>query len=1129
MSGGAFSGYNADALRPLFLPWEQPDRHRTPNPLHGGQALIEPGRRNSKCLLVPRLRFEVEMWRHNGYAGASETSRTLLNHWFETAHESGFRYHFCQREAIETIIWLYEVAQYRSLSSMLANLLDDSRPDYLTLLNGVSDADDAWARYCSKIATGGGKTKVMSLVVVWSYFHRLFEPGSDLSQHFLIVAPNLIVFERLKDDFQNRAIFDRDPLLPPEWKDSFDLQVILQDDAGGGASAGALYLTNIHRLFERDRATNAAAGPAWAGPQVYRATALKVGEALRRRIAEHPSVMVLNDEAHHLHDPDSAWNEALTTLDKQSRERGNAGIRAQLDFTATPKHNDGSLFRHVICDFPLGEAVDAGIVKVPVIGRSEELRPRTAESAADRYRVHLRLGYEQYVHAYQEWSATRKPILFVMTEDTQAADELTTALDSDDYPLLKGRVVNLHTRLKGRIKRFKNGRAEFEVNEKQMSDEDLMVVRQISRDLDALDSPYRCVVSVLMLREGWDVRNVTTIIPLRPYKAESNILAEQTLGRGLRRMTPPGPDAAPERVTVVEHAAFVKLYEEELAEEGVVIDSVTIGGGTPKPVSVSIFPDSKKPIAALDISIPVVSDSIQTTATLDGLTFEEIRDYFAKFERLPIEKKRSGDLVFEERALFTEELIASWKIDRGLLAIGATAIGAFVRELERACRLQSANAVLAPLLKRFIEEVLFERPVSLYDGSVDHRMGDTDVAEHIRATFAPLIRKRTVAKSERVRSTDAVPISTWKPYQASSTPIRPCVPAERTLFNLVPCNQDLETQFADFCDHAEDVTAFAKNAGPQKLMIDYLAPNGRPALYVPDFLVRAADGVHYLVETKGQQDAAVPAKAQAAVAWCASASSKETPWKYLFIPMSVFDANTEFSIEALARACAPRLKGLMEQGKTGQGELPLEMTPQEVKEERTDRALQAAGAVGLPDEIVQYVTQAVNLLDYDRKKNHPQLGSAFQPLLYPIEKLSGELLLKLLRSHVPAGPQDRTYYFEPYLGDQPKSVQAPFEKNQRFLRKFLVHGDKMNLIGTLLFCLEYPVKWSKNFGGIWQDVKTEFSAPPVAGIHNALDSVNRFRGKYVAHQDEALTDGAVAETVMLEWIATIRELYLLVT
>lgn len=1120
--------YNPDALVRLFNPWEEPNKYRKRNPLPGQPAIEEPGRRPSRCRLVPHLRHEVAMWRQNGYIGASDTTKTLLNHWFETGHPGEFRYHFCQREAIETIIWLYEVKQYRDLSSMVSSLLEDNTVQYEALIKGITPDEDAWARYCCKIATAGGKTKVMSLAIAWSYFHKMFEPDSQMPQHFVAIAPNLIVFERLKTDFgsdnEAPAIFYSDPVLPPEWKDDFSLQVVMQDDAGGGSYTGTLYLTNIHRLYERDSANSDEGTPPWAGPEVKRATALKVGEALRKRIAEHPSIMVLNDEAHHLHDPESAWNDAIRALNVQSIDRRNAGVLMQLDFTATPKHNDGSLFKHIVCDFPLGEAVDAGIVKVPVIGKSSALKERSlAQNAYHKWEVHLKLGYEQYRYAFEEWQKSRKPILFVMTENTTAANEIASALDSDAFPLLKGRVINLHTKLKGRVKRVQRGGrevAEFVENENQMSDDDLKFVRELSRGLDSEDSPYRCVVSVLMLREGWDIRNVTTIVPLRPYSADSGILPEQTLGRGLRRMT----QDALERVTVVEHEAFVHLYEEELAEEGVLVNTTDLNG--PKPESVSIYVDPKKPVGDLEIELPQVSDSISTTATLEGLTFESVRDYFKqRFSPLPILKPRTGSITFEERALFTDELVASWNIDRGLLAMSYSAVGVFVRELEKACRLVGASAALLPLVQRFIEEVLFEKAVTLYDGSVDHRMADPDVAEHIRATFAPLILKCTVKKTDRRRDSAAVRVSDWRPYQATSTARHPCVPGEKTIFNLVPCHFDLETQFVDFCDASTDVAAFAKNSGPQKLMIDYIMPNGRPAFYVPDFLVRLQTGDYYLVETKGQTDDLVPLKAKAAIEWCAAASDRIRKWQYVFVPMTLFEANTELSLESLARTCAPRLKSLLESLETKQGQLSLETTPEEVKKERSAQALSQAGVAALPESIQMYVDQAVNQLAYIRTRNYGELGSAFNPLLYPFEQLCGEAIQKYLCPLIPSSQDDRIYYFSPYLDDQTPGVRGALSKNQLNLQKLLVYQANCNRIGTLLFCIDYANTWDIDIGGIWRDVRSAFKDPAIAGLYPDISAINQFRNKHVAHVDEPLTDAEVAEKAMTQWIQGIAKLH----
>ena len=85
---------------------------------------------------------------------------------------------------------------------------------------------------------------------MWSYFHALYEPDSPMATSFLVIAPNLIVFERLKTDFGDGATFRRDPLIPPEWSHDFDLSVLLQDDSAPVTSRGVLYLTNIQRLYE---------------------------------------------------------------------------------------------------------------------------------------------------------------------------------------------------------------------------------------------------------------------------------------------------------------------------------------------------------------------------------------------------------------------------------------------------------------------------------------------------------------------------------------------------------------------------------------------------------------------------------------------------------------------------------------------------------------------------------------------------------------------------------------------------------------------------------------------------------------------------------------------------------------
>lgn len=128
----------------------------------------------------------------------------------------------------------------------------------------------------------------------------------------------------------------------------------------------------------------------------------------------------------------------------------------------------------------------------------------------------------------------------------------------------------------------------------------------------------------------------------------------------------------------------------------------------------------------------------------------------------------------------------------------------------------------------------------------------------------------------------------------------------------MPCNRELETAFTNYADRAPDVAAFAKNAGPQCLRIDYLAGGGRLAFYTPDFFVRASEEHYYLIETKGREDRDVPRKAAAAIAWCAAASVESCQWEYLYIPQGVFERHRGASIRELADTCRPALHNVLD-------------------------------------------------------------------------------------------------------------------------------------------------------------------------------------------------------------------------
>lgn len=1119
---------NAASLETLFAPWEEPNRHRVRAERRGLPPDIKTYRRPSSILMVKPLRAAVREWRELNYYGAGDTTRELLTHWFERPHrikasdgEIDFRYYFCQREAIETFIYLTEVRRLDSLSSMIAEF---GGANAETAALGINPEEDEWARYAFKLATGAGKTKCMSLAIVWSYFHALRETDSDMAKHFVVIAPNLTVFERLKQDFRPEGggpdIFMTDPLIPPEWRGDWNFSVVLQDEAGGAGTAGVLYLTNIHRLFKppsNSRGSDDTYG--WAGPAVSKGKALDTAAELRDRITSHRRVMVLNDEAHHVWDQGSAWNQAIRRLHDTAKKRTGEGLAAQLDFSATPKDNKGRIFPHVVCDTPLGEAVDAGIIKTPIIGGTGNLVEQPHDDAAYRFEAHLRLGYERWKKSRDEWKRSgKKPLLFVMCEDTESADQITKRLNSDGvFPDLNGRTLNLHTNLKGKVKKRKiDGKTieVFEENDKEISDEDLKAIRRISRELDGDQSPYSCIVSVLMLREGWDVRNVTTIVPLRPYSSKANILPEQTLGRGLRRMTPPGQ--ANELVAVVEHPAFSSLYQQELEQEGLPIDIVDTDN-VPA-TTISIFPDESKDFEKLDIILPALTAAHEIQPKLEGLTKVDVREAFKEYKPLPLGRKGAAEVVYEGRHLITDEVVEQMKVSLPLLHNGLTAISFYIGEMETACKVQSTHPVLAPLLRDFLGEVLFGERISLIDPRLTARLADQDVREHIRAVFLPLIRSRTVKTKKRRSGTTAVMLRQWKPFQVTLSETHPAERAARTLFNLVPCNRRLEVAMTSFLDKAPDLKAFAKNAGPQSLRIDYLTADQRLAFYTPDFFARTADGKYWMIETKGRQDNDVPRKAEAAIQWCKTASRGKIRWEYMFAPQDIMEGVSSNRFDDLARACIPALKNVLSET-TAQPELPL------FGDSSKEHAVKffAEGALDrLGTRTRKAAFDAYDLFRFlEKKEGSPSMAPAFNALLGPYDEVAKAIILKLLRPKVPVNRQDQEYFFAPYMRKVDRRTIKHYEDMTKKLKRALIHGNVYSAIGLLRSCYDYALNDDSELDGIFSAIKEVFTMPSAKKILQHITRVNNFRNTYIAHQEKELTDKKLAEKELKHWVETL--------
>ena len=817
-------------------------------------------RRASVAPLVTKVRESVDAWRAGGWVGASPTSRRLLEHWFldehQTAEGEPFRWYFAQQEAVETIVYLHEVARARNLGELVSAYASEPVP--------VAPQD--FPRYVVKMATGSGKTKVMSLAVTWAYFRSLREPDSALSSTSLVIAPNLIVYERLLDDFGAGRVWRDDPLVPPEWRSDFDLRVCVRGDAVPLQAPGVLMLTNVQQLYDRPAPAPSSPLEAVLGPRPP--ADLRSPEPPLRQLAARGPVVVVNDEAHHLHDEvKGETGEPLKAIQSIARLHELGGVAAQLDFSATPRNNQGRIFPETVVDYPLAQAIEDGIVKRPVIG---EIRGGAAEAVSDnaavRYRQRLLTGVEKW----REFTAAlapagKRPLLFVMAEDTTSADQIADYLGT--LRDLAGRVLTIHVNL--------TGRGKGEVRASELED-----ARRWAREVDRDDSPYSAIVSVLMLREGWDVRNVSVIVPLRALTSKNAILPEQTLGRGLRRMTPPG--AADETVVVIEHEAFRELWDRALDDEGLEIERRPTEEIRPRAQVIAVDPERTE----FDIAIPMLPRLLSRQAS--GLATLRPEDLPARDLPLPGELRSSG-VEYVGRDMLTGQEVdrASYALDRPYDPVAVLAW--FVQEVQRDTRLTGQFAVLAPLVRGYLQERAFGGPVDLEDPLVLQALEVPAVQETVLSVLRRAVDEATLQRDDAVvtEAKDLL-LSSTRPFLWSGE----VAAATRSVFCAQPCDSGLEVSFCGFLDRCTDVAAFAKLAREVRFSLEYRAEGGRLAYYYPDFVVRLLDGTHLLVETKGLADLDVPHKDERAARWAVDASvASGVRWSYLRVDEEPFRAH----------------------------------------------------------------------------------------------------------------------------------------------------------------------------------------------------------------------------------------------
>ena len=885
-------------------PWEKPTSYLVKDDkVPTGWREETSGRRPSRLLLVTKIRSAVDAWREKGYPGASDVARQLFAYWFDEDHEvagfpAPFRYYFCQREAIETLVWLVEIYGKHDSKDLIQSHAEVFRKDlfsdnivfqttmdgrrqirrYVPELDGDGVQDlppEELRRFAFKMATGSGKTWVMAMAAVWSYFHKKQVPGSELSTNFLIVAPNVIVYQRLEKDFASNRIFQEFPLVPPEWG-RLNFKVILRGEAADPDASGNLFLTNIHQLYEtRDKEwTPANAVDALLGRKP--AKDLAAGQrSMLERIKTLKDLVVMNDEAHHVHDEKLAWSKSLIAVHWALPK----GLGLWLDFSATPKDQNGMYFPWTVCDYPLAQAVEDRIVKAPLIVTREDdpKQPKqdpeniTKENVAEEYGYWLRAAVQRW---REHWSVYKKldtkPVLFIMAEKNVYADALGEYLwKTKEFGLKKSEVLVIHTDSEGEITK-----------------KDLDTARVAARDIDT--NKIKAIVSVMMLREGWDVRNVTVVLGLRPFTAKAEILPEQVIGRGLRLMPLEiGPDRT-QTLEVLGTRNLLHVLRTQLEAEGVGV--TTARTDPPKPIIIEAVQERITYDIAIPITKPCLVHDIRKLSDLDVTALAPI------FEQEDLAEIYRVRLKLEFATTETE--VHQADIAAGELPTSQNLLGSITNKVIDRAKLPNRFAELYPSVREYVATRCFGRVVDLESDPIRSHLCRIEIQEGIAKYLARKIAELTIDRRTIEFEKADFKLSETKPFSWRRN--LPPLVLEKTVFNYVATYNDFERRFAEYLDKAPDVLRFAalgtteQGESGTQFRVDYLKPSGAIGFYHPDWVVvqkTTAEEVNWIIETKGRVWEGTTAKDEAIQEWC-KRISEETGlvWNFLRVNQRSFES-----------------------------------------------------------------------------------------------------------------------------------------------------------------------------------------------------------------------------------------------
>lgn len=902
------------------------------------------------------------------------TTASLLNYWFGEGfcNERARNFHEGQRQAILNIIYLHEVMGENCVMDAYQGIIPElmDRTD----LAQLAKPKYQMPKYAVKMATGTGKTWVMHALIIWQMLnarHEDVETGR-FTQKFLIVAPGLIVYDRLLDAFCGRKKRDeeyRDPqtndyymnqevFIPERYRDEvfsfIQNNVVTKEDGIGRKTTGEglIALTNWH-LFENqmeekeqneDVDDSSTVTPSEiisdllpirpgksAGNDLGMLDRRALGGTELEYLAGLKDLMVINDEAHHIHEikrngetEEVEWQRGLNAI---SATKGTRFI--QVDFSATPFDTKGTgekqvklFFPHIIVDFDLPMAMKQGLVKLLLLDRRQELTDlENLDYNAERdeqgkvvglsegQRMMLRAGLTKLNKLEEEFlknDASKNPKMLIVCQDTTVSPFVEEFLKSEG--LEEEDIVTIDSNKQGEVK-----------------DEEWQEIKKKLFDIDRYKSP-KVVISVLMLREGFDVNNICVLVPLRSSQAP--ILLEQLVGRGLRLMwrepdyidikredrlrvlkNHQPPRTYIDTLSIVEHPAFIKFYD-DLQDQGLVaVDEgdVGAGGATGDILTVGLREDYGK----YDFQWPVIlHDSIDEfeDAEIDLDDLEPFTMY-----PLPLLRKflaKEGETFVSQESL-TKTTFGKYKVTANLF--NASGYNEYLQKLLRVVTLRFENcrrqgfptiqihgAQTVQVMDWYIREKLFSVPFNPFQGN-DWKIllaKDGIVTKHIVEQFAVAIYKmqnRLTTINAEVSHTDFSSLRAIKMRESYSMEVQKCIYPR---LGYPSHGGGLEKAFIEFLDRDAEVERFLKinENGHSFAIIFYVRKDGLMATYHPDFIVATADKV-YLIETKGDDkvdDVNVRQKQTATVEWIKKINALEPgdrmnrTWEYVLVGESVF-------------------------------------------------------------------------------------------------------------------------------------------------------------------------------------------------------------------------------------------------